>query len=122
MSLDPPTYLSSLQTNIRARPIPWPGAVRAHTITEADLRKIESVDKVRKEQRKRIVEGDLPGYRALLLGGANGQKSVIESTSKRPDVLQYILVLANDLIEGMLKEYMNGSIISKGFKNVMAHS
>jgi hypothetical protein len=104
MSLDPPTYLSSLQNNIRDRPIPWPGAVRAHTITEADLKKIESVNKVRKEQRMRTVEADLPGFQVLLLGGADGQKSVIESASKRLDVVQYILVLGNDLIDGEWEE------------------
>ncbi len=99
MSLDPPTYLFSLQNNIRQRPIPWPGAVRAGHITGADLRKIQSVDKVRKEQRRQTVEGDLEGFRTLLLGG-NSSKSVLESAGKRADIVQYILVLAGDLIEG----------------------
>ncbi|MCJ1336034.1 H(+)-transporting V1 sector ATPase subunit H [Bachmanniomyces sp. S44760] len=97
MSLDPPNYLNSLQNSIRARPIPWEGAVRAQTITERDLKKIKAVDKVRKEQRKQTVEGDIEGYKSLLLGGNNG-KSVLESASKRADVIQYILVLTGDLI------------------------
>lgn len=101
MSLDPPTYLNSLQNNIRARPIPWEGAVRAGTITDNDLRRIKAVDKVRKEQRKQTVEGDTEAYRALLLGGKQG-KSVLESAAKRADVIQYMLVLAGDLINGML--------------------
>ncbi|KAI9881056.1 MAG: H(+)-transporting V1 sector ATPase subunit H [Pleopsidium flavum] len=97
MSLDPPTYLNSLQNNIRARPIPWEGAVRAGHITDGELRKIKAVDKVRKEQRKQTVEGDLEAYRTLLLGADNDQ-SVLESAGKRADVIQYILVLASDLI------------------------
>ena len=99
MSLDPPTYLNSLQNNIRARPIPWEGAVRAGTITDQDLKKIKAVDKVRKEQRRQTVEGDVAAYRSLLLGGDSG-KSVLESAAKRADVVQYILVLTGDLLNG----------------------
>ena len=99
MSLDPPTYLNSLQNNIRARPIPWEGAVRAGTITDQDLKKIKAVDKVRKEQRRQTVESDYAAYQSLLLGGDSG-KSVFESASKRPDVIQYILVLTGDLLNG----------------------
>ena len=101
MSLDPPTYLSSLENNIRARPIPWEGAVRAGTITEDDLKTIKSVDKVRKEQRRKTVEGDLESYQSLVLGGSKG-KSVLESAAKRTDVIQYMLVLTGDLINGMM--------------------
>ncbi|CAF9909797.1 H(+)-transporting V1 sector ATPase subunit H [Imshaugia aleurites] len=97
MSLDPPTYLSSLQNNIRARPIPWEGAVRAGTITDSDLKTIKAVDKVRKEQRKQTVENDIESYQSLILGGDKG-KSVLESASKRADVIQYMLVLTGDLI------------------------
>jgi V-type H+-transporting ATPase subunit H len=91
MSLDPPAYISSLQNNIRARPISWEGAVRAKTITEEDLKKIKAIDKVRKEQRKT--------YTQLLLGGDN-VKSIFESAAKRTDILQYMLVLAGDLVDG----------------------
>ena len=101
MSLDPPTYLSSLQSNIRARPIPWEGAVRAGTITDNDLKTIKAVDKVRKEQRKQTVESDVEAYQSLILGGSKG-KSVLESASKRPDVIQYMLVLTGDLINGTI--------------------
>ena len=99
MSLDQPTYLNSVQNNTRARPIPWEGAVRAGTITDQDLKKIKAVDKVRKEQRRQTVEKDYGGYRTLLLGG-DGGKSVLESASKRGDVIQYILVLTIDLLNG----------------------
>jgi V-type H+-transporting ATPase subunit H len=101
MSLDPPPYLFSLQNNIRTRPIPWDGAVRAGTISEDQLSKIRAVDKVRKEQRKQIVEGNLDGYRALFVG-AEGKPSILESAAKRADVVQYILVLLGDLIDGWL--------------------
>jgi V-type H+-transporting ATPase subunit H len=100
MSLDPPTYLLSLQNNIRARPIPWDGAVRAGTISDGQLSKIRAVDKVRKEQRKQTVEADISGYRTLFVGGTN-EKSVLESAAKRGDVVQYILVLLGDLLDGV---------------------
>ena len=99
MSLDPPAYILSLQNNIRARPISWEGAVRAKTITDADLKKIKAIDKVRKEQRKQTVEAELDTYTTLLLG--NGEtKSIFEGAAKRTDILQYMLVLTGDLIEG----------------------
>lgn len=101
MSLDAPPYLASLQNNIRARPIPWDGAVRQGTISDDQLSKIRAVDKVRKEQRKLIVGADLSGYRTLFVGG-NGQSSVLEAAARRADVVQYILVLLGDLLEGML--------------------
>ncbi|TVY19643.1 V-type proton ATPase subunit H [Lachnellula arida] len=100
MSLDPPTYLSSLQNNIRARPIPWDGAVRAGTISEDQLSKIRAVDKVRKEQRKQIIEGNLDGYRDLFLG-APGKRSVLESAATSAHVVQYVLVLLGDLLDGI---------------------
>ena len=90
-SLDPPTYLASLQNNIRQRPIPWDGAVRAGTLTDAQLAKIRAVDKVRKEASKQAVEADLDGYRSLF-------SSVLQSAANRQDVVQYILVLLNDLL------------------------
>ncbi|CAG7923222.1 unnamed protein product [Penicillium olsonii] len=98
MSLEPPTYLGSLQNNIRARPIPWEGAVRAGNITDDHLKKIKAVDKVRKDQRRQTIEADLSGYTDLLAGGAQG-KSVLDSASRRTDIVQYILVLASDLIQ-----------------------
>ena len=100
MSLDPPAYILSLQNNIRARPISWDGAVRAKTITDEDLKKIKAIDKVRKEQRRQVVEGDVKTYTQLLLGSGDA-KSIFESAAKRSDILQYMLVLAGDLVDGM---------------------
>lgn len=100
MSLDPPTYLHSLQNNIRARPIPWEGAVRAGTITDKDLKKIKAVDKVRKDQRRQTVEAEPDAYRSLIIGG-DQEKSVLDSASRRADVVQYMLVLTGDLLNGL---------------------
>lgn len=108
MSLDPPPYLGSVQNNVRQRPIPWDGAARAGTITEAQLAKIRAVDKVKKEQRKQVVEGDLDGYRILFVGEP-GTPGVLESASKRSDVIQYILVLLSDLLEGV---YLSAYVLS----------
>jgi V-type H+-transporting ATPase subunit H len=100
MSLDPPTYLASLQSNIRQRPIPWDGAVRAGTLTEEQYAKIRAVDKAKKpEQRKEVVEGDIDGYR-LLFVGVSGKPSVLETAGKHANVIQYILVLLADLVDG----------------------
>lgn len=114
MSLEPPTYLSSLQNNIRARPIPWEGAVRAGNITDDQLRKIKAVDKVRKEQRRQTVDSDLDGYTDLLVGGFKG-KSVLESASKRTDIVQYILVLAADLISGTADPFTRGQTVNANY-------
>jgi V-type H+-transporting ATPase subunit H len=115
MSLNPPAYLNSLQNNIRARPvgafslnhgsvltvaqIPWDGAVRAGNLTDDQLKKIRSVDKVRKEQRKQTIEKDVESYSNLLVGGSDNG-SVLAKASKRSDIIQYVLVLATDLING----------------------
>lgn len=104
MSLDPPAYILSLQNNIRARPISWEGAVRAKTITDADLKKIKSIDKVRKEQRKQTIETDTDSFVTLLLGGDNAQ-SIFQAAAKRPDIIQYMLVLTGDLIDGDIVYY-----------------
>lgn len=100
MSLDPPAYVVSLHSNIRARPISWDGAVRAKTITDADLKRIKSIDKVRKEQRRQTIDADPQAYVELLLGGS-GSQSIFNAASKRPDIVQYMLVLTGDLVEGM---------------------
>lgn len=75
--------------------------MRAGNITDEHLRKIKAVDKVRKQDRKQTVEADVKGY-ITLLAGSPGEKSVLESASKRTDIVQYILVLAADLINGKL--------------------
>lgn len=105
MSLDPPTYLASLQSNIRQRPIPWDGAVRAGTLTEEHYNKIRAVDKAKKsEERKKIVDADVDGYRLLFVGGS-GKPSVLESAAQHANVIQYILVLLSDLLDGECCHY-----------------
>lgn len=71
--------------------------MRAKTITEADLQKIKSIDKVRKEERKQRVEADVQSFVTLLLGGS-GTQSIFEAAAKRLDIIQYMLVLTEDLI------------------------
>jgi len=100
MSLAPPAYISSLQNNIRARPISWEGAVRARTITDADLKKIKSIDKVRKEQRKQTIEGDVNGFVTLFLGNGDVH-GMFQAAAKREDIIQYLLVLIGDLMDGV---------------------
>lgn len=100
MSLDPPAYILSLQNNIRGRPISWEGAVRARTITEDELKRIRSVDKVRPDQRRQTLESDADSFVQLFLGGSS-QRSVFEAAAKRHDIIQYLLVLLSDIIRGM---------------------
>ncbi|KAK3956406.1 armadillo-type protein [Pseudoneurospora amorphoporcata] len=126
MSLDPPTYLASLQSNIRQRPIPWDGAVRAGTLTEEQLAKIRAVDKVKRDVRKQVIEADLDGYKTLF-AGKNEKRSVLELASKRPDVCQYLLVLLSDLLDNVpaLSKAFFASEDSNPYKNILpllAHS
>ena len=122
MSLDPPTYLNSLQNNIRARPIPWEGAVRAKTITDQDLKRIKAVDKVRKDQRRKTVEENFDSYRSLFLGG-DKDVSVLQAASKRVDVVQYILVLAGDLLNGIPTLVLcDGSNLEQTYPTLVASS
>lgn len=60
------------------------------------------MDKVRKEQRRQTIEQDVKSYSTLLVGGSEGG-SVLEKAFKRTDIIQYILVLATDLISGELR-------------------
>jgi V-type H+-transporting ATPase subunit H len=100
MSLEPPAYVVNLQNNVRSRPIPWEGAVRAKTLSEADFKKIKTIDKVRKDQRKASLEADTASYVALFLG-SKGEPGVFQAASKRTDIMHYLLVLLDDSISGM---------------------
>ncbi|CAK7271951.1 H(+)-transporting V1 sector ATPase subunit H [Sporothrix epigloea] len=129
MSVDPPTYLTALQNNIRARPIPWDGAVRAGTVLEWQLAKIRAVDKVKTHVRSHAIENDLDGYRILFAGGTGSdQPSVLQSASRRTDVVQYILVLLNDLVESvpaLAKAILSKSASEDPYRNILpllAHS
>lgn len=99
MSLDPPAYIVSLQNNIRARPISWEGAVRAKTITDAELKQIKSIDKVRKEVRKHTIESDVDATTTLFFGSGES-KSIFTAAAKREDITQYLLVLISDVLDG----------------------
>jgi hypothetical protein len=99
MSVDPPEFVRSLQNNIRSRPIPWEGAVRAKTISEAHLKKIKAVDKVRREARKRILESETAEYVSLFLGRQD-EPGILQTAAKRQDIVLYLLVLLEDLMQG----------------------
>lgn len=73
--------------------------MRAKTITDTDLKKIKAIDKVRKEQRKKTVASEEKEYVELFLGGSDGI-SIFQAASKRNDIVQYMLVLLGDLLEG----------------------
>ena len=73
--------------------------MRAKTITEEDLKKIKSIDKVRKEQRKQTIESDVNSFVTLLLGG-DGSQSIFEAAAKRQDIIHYMLVLLGDITDG----------------------
>lgn len=130
MSLDPPTYLASLQNNIRQRPIPWEGAVRAGTLTEQQLAKIRAVERVKKDARTQTVESDLDSYRILFVGeegsgGKKSQPSVLELTSKKTEFVQYILVLLSDLLDSvpsLSKALFKNGDPYKHFLPLLAHS
>jgi len=124
MSLDPPTYLASLQSNIRQRPIPWDGAVRAGTLTDSQLAKIRAVDKVKRDARKHTVEADLDGYCALFVGNP-ATKSVFELAARRQDVVQYMLVLLSDLLNvspALAKALVKSGDPYRHFLPLLAHS
>lgn len=74
--------------------------MRAKTITDTDLKKIKSIDKVRKEQRKTTIEADVDSFVTLLLGN-DDSPSIFEAAAKRQDIIQYMLVLTGDLIDGI---------------------
>lgn len=99
MALDPQGYVASLQSNIRSRPIPWEGAVRAKTITEDANKKIKAIDKVRKDQRKQVLDADPAAYVSLFIGDEKDQ-NVFQAVAKRQDILLYLLVLFEDSIQG----------------------
>ena len=83
--------------------------MRAGTITEQDLKRIKAVDKVRKEHRRQTVEANPSDFVSLLLGSSNS-KSVLEAASKRQELVQYLLVLTGDLLNGMYLTLRNRSI------------
>jgi V-type H+-transporting ATPase subunit H len=99
MSFDPPQHIVSLQNNIRSRPISWEGAVRLKNITEADLKKVKSIDKVRKEQRRQAIEQSPGDFVDLFLGSGSGP-SIFQAAAKRAEIVHYMLVLLGDLLDG----------------------
>ena len=105
MTTVPPAYLASLKSNIRARTIPWEGALRAGDITEDQYTRIDKVKGQQSERRKELVAEDLDGFKTLFAGDSeNGKPGVFESARKNAKLLQYLLVLMADLVEGKQKK------------------
>ena len=98
MDSNPPTYLASVKSNIRQRPIPWEGALRAGNLTQDQYARIEKAKKADSSRKERI-EAEKDDYRTLFIGGPK-EPSVLETASKNPKVLQYLLVLLADVLEG----------------------
>jgi V-type H+-transporting ATPase subunit H len=104
MSLDTPKYLSELFTNIRGRSIAWDAQFRAGLIPDSDVRKIKAIDKVPREKQVSLVENDVDGYAALILGPGGVLKKATDG--KRVDIVAYMLVLLVDLLEGVCKPFV----------------
>jgi len=104
MSLDTPKYLSELFSNIRGRSIAWDAHVRAGLITDSDVKKIKAIDKVSKEKQVSVVEKDVDGYAALILGPEGALRRATDG--KRMDVVAYMLVLLGDLLEGVCNTFV----------------
>ncbi|PHH53280.1 V-type proton ATPase subunit H [Ceratocystis fimbriata CBS 114723] len=99
MLIDPSAYLATLQNNIRQRPIAWDGAVRASSITDAQLGKIRALSSTQKpEDRRKTIENDMNGFAELFLG-APGKPSSLESAAKHANIIQHLLVLFGDILE-----------------------
>ncbi|KAF3910274.1 hypothetical protein ABW21_db0205415 [Orbilia brochopaga] len=98
MSLPPPALVVSLTQSIRARPILWDQYQRTNVINEQELRLIKAVDKVSKEKRVAVVEGDSAAYASLLVGDRSS-KGLLERSAKRVEFVQYLLALGVELCE-----------------------
>ncbi|KAK6511812.1 H(+)-transporting V1 sector ATPase subunit H [Arthrobotrys musiformis] len=100
MSLPPPPIVVSLIQSIRARPILWDQYQRTHIINEQELKLIKAVDKVPKDKRIAIVEGEIEDYARLIVGDAKGsQPGLLERCAKRVEFIQYLLALAVEICE-----------------------
>ncbi|RVD83098.1 uncharacterized protein DFL_007499 [Arthrobotrys flagrans] len=100
MSLPPPATVVSLIQSTRARPILWDQYHRTHIINEQELNLIKAVDKVPRDKRVAIVEGELSDYGRLIVGDSAGQQpGLLQRCAKRVEVIQYLLALAVEICE-----------------------
>lgn len=103
MSLPPPALVTSLTQSIRARPILWDQYQRTNVINDEELKLIKAVDKVTREKRVEIVEGDTVGYVKLFIGDPSNaeEKGLLERSGKRVEFVQYLLALGVEICEGI---------------------
>ena len=68
------------------------------------MKLIKAIDKASAEKRKTAIEENPDGYKALLLGGSSGGdgdgKGLLERSSKRTDLIQYVLAVVWEVLEG----------------------
>lgn len=81
-------YLDEIQSNIRVRPIPWEGYVRANLLTTAEASLIKSIEKESAEKRAESIAKNPSLYAG----------TVVELLSRisRDDVVKYILSFAGE--------------------------
>lgn len=83
-------YLEEIQTNIRVRPIPWEGYVRASVLSANEASLMKSIEKQNREKRAEIVEKSATRYAEAII-------DLLDRIS-RDDVVKYILSLAGDFV------------------------
>lgn len=91
-------FLDDIQSNIRVRPIPWEGYVRANLLSASDAGLIKSIEKQTREKRLAIVEKEVDNYSATIMR--------LLKDITREDVVKYLLCLTSDLMSGMFAEFV----------------
>lgn len=95
-------YLEEIQTNIRVRPIPWDGYVRANLLTHDEAVLMKSLEKQSRDKRTEVVTKQPENY-------ANAVIDLLDRIT-RDDVVKYILSLAGDFavdVEEFTKHLLN---------------
>lgn len=83
-------YLDEIQTNIRVRPIPWEGYVRANLLTANEASLIKSTEKEQPEKRSEIIGKNSDKYADTIVD--------LLSRISRDDVIKYILSFAEEVV------------------------
>lgn len=82
-------YLDEIQSNIRARPIPWEGYERAGIIDSNDARLVKSIEQAgNRDKRLSVIDSDPASY-------VNMVNKMLGNVT-RDDVIKYMLSLAGD--------------------------
>ncbi|KAI8089241.1 ATPase, V1 complex, subunit H [Halteromyces radiatus] len=92
LSLVSNQYLDKKVAQIRLKPILWEGYERANLLTHAQVELIKSIDKKSSQEIQVAVQGREDTYASLIL-------YLLQSLS-RTDTVQYVCVLADDILSG----------------------